>query len=169
MTSHADDPALDRLLRHMAWANADVASRLSELSAETLALAAPGSTWTVAEIFDHIVGAAGGYAARLEGAARPSKVPVPTTGAQIADLAKVCAHHDARLRAAAAQSGGLVSFERDGVRIELERSTILAQMIHHATEHRAQIAGTLAAHGHDVIDLDAIDLWAFAAAEDGIV
>ena len=45
------------------------------------------------------------------------------------------------------------------------RSTVLAQAIHHATEHRAQIAGALAAHGIDAIDLDALDLWEFADAE----
>ena len=37
--------------------------------------------------------------------------------------------------------------------------------IHHATEHRAQIAGALAAHGIDAIDLDELDLWAFGDAE----
>ena len=43
--------------------------------------------------------------------------------------------------------------------------TILAQAIHHATEHRAQIAGALATNGNDAIDLDAFDLWEFAEAE----
>ena len=45
------------------------------------------------------------------------------------------------------------------------RSTILGQAIHHATEHRAQIAGALATNGIDVIDLDALDVWAYADAE----
>jgi uncharacterized damage-inducible protein DinB len=166
MTAH--DPALDRLLRHMAWANGVVAHHLSNLSEPELACTVPGSEWTVAEIFHHVVGAAGGYAARLEGAPRPLESPVPATGAQITELARVCADHDDRLRAAAAQSAGRVSFDRNGTRIEMERSTILAQMIHHATEHRAQIAGILAAHGRDVIDLDAIDLWAFASWEDNV-
>jgi uncharacterized damage-inducible protein DinB len=166
MTEHASDPTLDRLLRHMAWANAWVADRLRLLSEEELALTAPGSAWTVAEIFDHIVGAAGGYAARLEGGPRPVERPVPKTPEEIGELAALCASHDARLRAAAVQSGGRVSFVRNGETIEMERSTILAQMIHHATEHRAQIAGILAVQGRDVIDLDAIDLWAFTKWED---
>jgi hypothetical protein len=45
------------------------------------------------------------------------------------------------------------------------RSTILAQAIHHATEHRAQIAGALATNGNAAIDLDAIDLWEYADSE----
>jgi uncharacterized damage-inducible protein DinB len=168
MTAHASDPTLDRLLRHMAWANASVAEQLRLLSEQELASTAPGSVWTVAEIFHHVVGAAGQYAARLEGAPRPVESRVPTTGAQITELARVCADHDERLRAAAAQSGGRVSFDRNGTRMEMERSTILAQMIHHAAEHRAQIAGILAAHDRDVIDLDAIDLWAFTSWEDNV-
>jgi hypothetical protein len=39
------------------------------------------------------------------------------------------------------------------------------QSIHHATEHRAQIAGIFANHGLKIIDLDAIDLWEFANYE----
>ena len=45
------------------------------------------------------------------------------------------------------------------------RSTILGQAIHHATEHRAQIAGALATNGIDAIDLDALDVWAYGDAE----
>ena len=41
------------------------------------------------------------------------------------------------------------------------RSTILSQAIHHATEHRAQIASALEAKGFTPIDLDELDLWAF--------
>jgi hypothetical protein len=41
----------------------------------------------------------------------------------------------------------------------------LTQAIHHATEHRAQIAGIFANHGLKVIDLDAIDMWEFANYE----
>jgi hypothetical protein len=33
--------------------------------------------------------------------------------------------------------------------------------VHHATEHRAQIAGALAAHGITTVDLDAIDVWTY--------
>ncbi|MFM8446542.1 MAG: hypothetical protein ACKN9Z_04205, partial [Actinomycetota bacterium] len=41
------------------------------------------------------------------------------------------------------------------------RSTILSQAIHHATEHRAQIASALEAKGFTPVDLDELDLWAF--------
>jgi hypothetical protein len=33
--------------------------------------------------------------------------------------------------------------------------------VHHATEHRAQIAGALAASGNTTLDLDALDVWTY--------
>jgi uncharacterized damage-inducible protein DinB len=41
------------------------------------------------------------------------------------------------------------------------RSTILSQAIHHATEHRAQIAAALEAKGFTPVNLDDLDLWSF--------
>ena len=41
------------------------------------------------------------------------------------------------------------------------RSTILSQAIHHATEHRAQIASALEAKGFTPMNLDDLDLWEF--------
>ena len=41
------------------------------------------------------------------------------------------------------------------------RSTILSQAIHHATEHRAQIASALEAKGFTPVNLDDLDLWSF--------
>jgi len=41
------------------------------------------------------------------------------------------------------------------------RSTILSQAIHHATEHRAQIASALEAKGFAPVNLDDLDLWEF--------
>jgi uncharacterized damage-inducible protein DinB len=41
------------------------------------------------------------------------------------------------------------------------RSTILSQAIHHATEHRAQLASALEAKGFTPVNLDDLDLWSF--------
>jgi uncharacterized damage-inducible protein DinB len=45
------------------------------------------------------------------------------------------------------------------------RSTILSQAIHHATEHRAQIASALEAKGFAPVDLDELDLWSYEIAK----
>ncbi|NCV77343.1 MAG: hypothetical protein EBW21_06725, partial [Actinobacteria bacterium] len=49
----------------------------------------------------------------------------------------------------------------DGKDITRERSTIISQAVHHATEHRAQLIDALEFKRYKVINLDDIDLWAF--------
>ncbi len=164
MSDPTADPTLDRLFRHMAWANAALFARLAELPDEALALAAPRNKWPVAMILEHIVVAAGGYAARLEGAPRPERTAPPTTVAELAELAARCAAYDARVRVQAAMPDGPAEYPYRKTVLRA-RSTILGQAIHHATEHRAQIAGALATNGIDAIDLDALDLWAYGDAE----
>jgi hypothetical protein len=56
-------------------------------------------------------------------------------------------------------------FNRYGKDMHAFTSTILAQAIHHAAEHRAQIADILAVNNLDVLNLDKIDLWAFERFE----
>ena len=165
MTTQTPDPTLDRLLRHMAWANARLIARLAELDDAALGLTAPGSEWSVAMILDHIVGGAGGYVARLEGTARPAASMPPAAVAELEAIAAACAGLDARLRAAASVPDGFVEYDYGSGKKRRRRSTILGQSIHHATEHRAQIAGALAANGRDAIDLDALDLWSYGDAE----
>ena len=164
MPEPSADPTLDRLLRHMAWANAGLFEHLSKQPDEALALASPRNEWPVARILGHLVDAADRYAARLEEAPRPGDTEPPTTQAVVADRASRCAAIDARLRAQAAVPDG-PSPSPDPTNAGRSRSTILAQAIHHATEHRAQIAGALSTNGIDAIDLDALDLWAYGDAE----
>ncbi len=164
MSDSTVDPTLDRLLRHMAWANASLISTLAGLSDDALALAAPRNEWAAGRILDHLVNAAGGYANRLDGKPRMDPPPPTTTIAQLADLAARCAGYDARLRAHASLPEGTAAYDAPD-QIRRARSTVLGQAIHHATEHRAQIAGALATNGIDALDLDALDLWAYGEAE----
>jgi uncharacterized damage-inducible protein DinB len=165
MTDHTADPRPDRLLRHMAWANAALIARLGEQTDDALALAAPRNEWTVGLILEHLVGAAGGYAARLEGTPRPERTEPPTTIAELAGLADLCAAFDARLLAQAGVSEGPVEYKNDSGTVRRARSTILGQAIHHATEHRAQIGDALSTNGTDALDLDELDVWAYGDAE----
>ena len=107
--------------------------------------------------------AANGYAARLEGLPRQPQGETPTSVSELAALAERLAAADARLRAHAEQPEGMGAYAGDDARYP--RSTVIAQAIHHATEHRAQIAGALATNGNNAIDLDAIDFWEFTDAE----
>jgi uncharacterized damage-inducible protein DinB len=159
------DPTLDRLLRHMAWANGSLITTLGTLDDDALGLAAPRNEWTVAMTLVHIVDAAGGYAQRLLGGPLLESTPPPALTSELAAIAAACATHDARLRAAAAIPDGWVEYVREGEIRRRMRSTILAQSIHHATEHRAQIAEALSTNGIRAVDLDELDLWSFGAAE----
>ena len=71
MADRTPDPTLDRLLRHMAWANAQLITRLAEQPDDALALTAPHNEWSAGRILAHLLNAAEGYAARLEGVPRP--------------------------------------------------------------------------------------------------
>jgi uncharacterized damage-inducible protein DinB len=155
------DPTSARLFRHMAWANARCCARLARLPAAVLGHCAPGNPWSVAVTLHHLVEAAASYAARLDGRPAPLVAPRPPDDhAGLAALAAACAAADARLCAAAAHSDGVVA-RADAPLRPWARATVLAQAIHHATEHRAQIAGALVAHGVTALDLDGLDVWAY--------
>ena len=62
------------------------------------------------------------------------------------------------------RSEGKITGTRDGEEITRERSTIISQAVHHATEHRAQLIDALEYKGYKIINLDDIDLWAFESA-----
>lgn len=158
-------PTLDRLFRHMAWANAQLLASLHELPPDAYQLSLPHDEWTVAAISKHLVSAAGGYASALD--REPSEMPAaePTAAIDFKNLGELCARFDARLRQAAILPEAKVSRVRDGVTIYRARSTILGQSIHHATEHRAQIASILSLHQIAGLDLDELDLWAYSDAE----
>jgi uncharacterized damage-inducible protein DinB len=154
---------VDRQFRHMAWANQAVIARLIEQGDAALGLTAPNNEWSAGRILVHIVNSANGYVARLEGLPRQPQLDPPTSVADLPALAERLAAVDARLRAHAARPDGSAAYA--GQENAYPRSTVLAQVIHHATEHRAQIAGALAANGNNGIDLDAIDTWEFTDAE----
>lgn len=165
MDNSKSDPTLDRLFRHMAWANQIMLVKLQEVPMESLTLCAENKEWTVSVIVEHLVRAAGNYGARVLEEAPPGGFSVPSTREDLVELARRCGEFDARLRDLANQPDGVTTFQRDGRTIHRARSTILAQSIHHATEHRAQIADILSLHGIAAIDLDEMDVWAYGDAE----
>jgi uncharacterized damage-inducible protein DinB len=159
MTEHNE--TLDRLLQHMAWANADLFARLAKLPDAALTHTAPGSEWSVGAIAHHLVTAAENYAQRLHGEPRAPEREIPMSSAGVSELRAALATADEKLRAAATLPGeevlSWISF--NGEPMSFPRWVLVNQAVHHATEHRAQIAGALAAHGITAIDLDAIDVW----------
>src|SRR5690349_4026093 len=120
------DPTLDRLLRHMAWANAALVARLSEQPIEALALTAPQNEWSAGRILAHLLNAAQGYATRMEGSPRPADIETPTTSEELAELGRRLADIDARLRRQATEPEELIGHPNPERGYDL-RSTILGQ------------------------------------------
>ena len=156
----------------MAWANAKTITHLQSLPEESLAAYATNPEWYVAEIIHHIVDSGDHYAFRISGIPALTKPGDPCIEdvLAIADLARI------KEQAAIVDKALLGCVNLDDIQIEFKnysdnmvkrwRSTILSQAIHHATEHRAQIASALEAKGFKPVDLDELDLWAFEVETD---
>ena len=159
--------ALDRLIGHMAWANQKTIEHLQTLPEESLKAFATNPEWFVGEIAHHIVDSADHYAFRISG-----KPALTQPGDPCIDEVKVIADL-ARLKEQAAKADAMlldcVKLEdiqlefvnAEGEQVKRWRSTILSQAIHHATEHRAQIASALEANGFTPVNLDDLDLWSY--------
>ena len=155
------DPTLQRLLEHMGWANQQMFTTLRSLPESSLTLSAWNPEWNIGVIAHHIVIASGRLIARISGEQAPAEGPAPTTMDELAVLTALAAERDQRLLELADVQDGPRVFVRYGEEVKFLASTILAQAIHHATEHRAQIADILAVNNQDVMNLDAMDLWSF--------
>jgi uncharacterized damage-inducible protein DinB len=158
-----ENTTLNRTLEHMAWANTQMFTVLAALPVDALAYTSPGSEWSVGAIAHHLATAAENYAQRLHGEPRAEKRELPTTAADLQVLATALVVADAKLRAGAQLPGDeiLTWISFDGEEISVPRWVLVNQAVHHATEHRAQIAGALAANGNSSLDLDALDVWTF--------
>ena len=163
--------SLERLLGHMAWANQKTFEHLQTLPEESLKAFATNPDWFVGEIVHHIVDSADHYAYRISGKpalTQPGDPCIDDVNV-IADLARVKVQ-------AAKVDGLLLECEKlDDIQLEFTnnegqlvkrwRSTILSQAIHHATEHRAQIASALEAKGFAPVNLDDLDLWSYEKSQ----
>ena len=154
---------LDRQLTHMAWANTEMFAVLVALPEAAYAYTSPGSEWSVGAIAHHLATAAENYAQRLHGEPRAEKRELPATASDIQALAAALAVADTKLRAGAQLPGDetLTWISYGGEEISVPRWVLVNQAVHHATEHRAQIAGALAANGNASLDLDALDVWTY--------
>ena len=159
--------SLNRLLLHMAWANQKTLSHLQTLPEDALKAFATNSEWFVAEIAHHIVDSADHYVYRISGTPALTQPGDPCIDDvhQISDLTRLkqqVAQVDALLLDCVKLDDVQIEFENyEGKLVKRWRSTILSQAIHHATEHRAQIAAALEAKGFTPVDLDELDLWAY--------
>jgi uncharacterized damage-inducible protein DinB len=164
-----------KLLKHMAWANHEIFTKVSQLPDEALGAYAVNSEWTAREIMRHITSSATWYGYRLldralltdeDKAAWKSKLAdteiPPATMKDMPILLERLEKADALLFAAAQEPEGFIIHTMDGRTVSRARSTIISQSVHHATEHRAQLISALEAKGYNSINLDDYDVWYFS-------
>ncbi len=148
--------AIDYVIRHNSWATAQLIEHFRCLPPAILDLSAPGTFGTIGATLVHLVGAERAYLARLKG-------ETPTAGERTQDLARL---------AEQAKSIGeeLEHLLQGGIDPDLEVQTklgpqtagiVIAQIVNHATEHRAHICTVLGAHG---LQPPALDAFAYRAA-----
>ena len=160
--------SLERLLRHMAWANQKTIEHLQTLPEDSLKSFATNPEWKVAEILRHIVESANFYAFRITGnfPAKVDESEAQPTRDDLESLREKARAVDQALLECEKLEDVEVEFVRNnGEKVKRWRSTILSQAIHHATEHRAQIASALEAKGFAPVDLDELDLWSYETAK----
>ena len=151
---------MQRMMRHMAWANQQVYAAVTKLPDEALGAYGVNPEWTAGEILRHIVGGATWYVHCL-GIAPWQETVQPTTMRDVDVLAGQLAGFDAQLLTAVDLPDEQLTFETENEQRTALRSTIIAQTVHHATEHRAQLIDALESRGFAPINLDDIDLWSF--------
>ena len=155
------NPLVQRSFKHMAWANGRMLEILSHLPDEAINFSARNPDWTVGKIAHHFITAEGRLISRVKNQSPPEEFPAPATANGIQGLISTCKERDAQLLELVNFPDEGHKFLRYGVEVEFLTSTILVQAVHHASEHRAQIADILAANQMDVLNLDEIDLWSF--------
>ncbi len=164
-----------KLLKHMAWANQAILTKVSELPDEALDAYAVNPEWTAREIVRHIASSATWYSWRLldksnftetQNSEWQKKLELteiqPLTSKDVLVSISYLKEADAELLAASKLPEGDVVRDWKGKTIIRKRSTIIAQAIHHATEHRAQLVAALEVRGFTSINLDDYDLWNYA-------
>ena len=152
-------------LRHMAWANSKTFEILCAQPDQIVQLTSNFDDWSVARIAHHTVTAARGLVARASETEMPAVLEIPQKTSDFVHLAQELAVADSQLLDLAQQPDRELRFTLRGEVRSARVSVVLMQAVHHAHEHRVQIAGILASHGHNVVNLDELSHWKFHGVE----
>lgn len=165
---------MEKLLKHMAWANQEIIGAIEALPKEALDAYAVNPEWTVGTIVRHIGSASNWYVWRLLDREAFTPEEKAYWDARLKDddeespkmqdlnyVLEVLCSSDALLLEQSLLPDADVPREFRGEQQVFKRSTILAQAVHHATEHRAQAVAALELRGFESIVLDDFDVWSY--------
>jgi len=154
----------NRLLRHMAWANQRVYDAVQQLPDKALGAFIANEEWTAGRILHHIVASSDWYVYCLTG--EPWRdIKMPQTMSDLDVLKKQLAEFDAKISSQSELPDEYLTIIEGDKSFQNVRSTIMAEAIYHAAEHRTQLVDALEARGLLPIALDDLDLWKFERYE----
>jgi uncharacterized damage-inducible protein DinB len=151
---------LDHVLRHNTWATGALIEFCRALDPAKLDANATGTYGTLYGTLQHLVGAEQWYTQLLTGAILGRRIRRTDAPHALDELATIAASTGARLLEVAASDDPA----RVIVTNEPRRSTVavvLAQVVHHGNEHRAQATTILGANG---IEPPPLSAWAYGRA-----
>lgn len=154
-----------RLLRHMAWANQRVYDAVKDLPDLALGAYIVNPEWTAGRILQHIVEGATSYVFCLTEAPERD-IKLPESMKDLSLLQEQLAEFDAKISSQSDLPDDYLSIRENDENWEALRSTILAQAVYHAVEHRAQLIDALESKGFSPVLLDDLDLWKFESFVD---
>jgi uncharacterized damage-inducible protein DinB len=145
---------LTTLFSHNLWANLRLLERCAELTPEQLGASIPGSRGSIRDTLEHITSSERAYFSRISTGQRyggPDDAPqmpiaemtetLRTTGEGLIEWATKVRAEDT------------VLLDWDGTQREVPKTTILTQVINHATEHREQVKAIMTELGIEPPDL----------------
>jgi len=155
------DKTLLRAVQHNSWANAQLLDFCSHLGEEQLAWTIPGTYGSIHATLQHIIGAETGYLFSLTGGELPPGGRLPDDLVPLAlltDLARSNAMRIEQVIAAETDSDRKITRPSGAI---VPAAVIVAQYIHHGSDHRAHIGSILGAHG---VEGPNLDVWAHGRA-----
>jgi uncharacterized damage-inducible protein DinB len=149
------DAVLRRGFGHHAWATEELLARCMDLSADELALTAPGTFGSILDTLDHMVSSNRSYLSRLNGTGR---LPRLNAGA----LAPLQGHFHDTSEAWLTYLDARPDFDEE---IDMSDGTkvpawvIVAQALHHGNDHRTHVCTVLMHHG---LEAPSLSPWAYS-------
>lgn len=146
---------LSTLFRHNQWANLQLLEQCAALTSEQLETSLSGTFGSIRDTLEHIVKAEQSYLSRIS-TGQPYPHPKDAQPMTIPEMVEVVQKTGTGLIewAQKVQAGDKVLIDWDGTPRDVPKTTILTQVINHATEHRAQIMVIMTQLGIQPPDLD---------------
>ncbi len=153
------DPRLLMAVRHNSWANLELLRFCASLTREQLAWTSPGTYGSIHETLQHIVDGEQGYRRGLSGDPPPLGELRDDDLRPIDELVARGGTNTERIeRALAAETDPLRKIVHTDRSIS-NAAVVIAQLIHHGSDHRAHVGTILGARG---IEPPPLGVWEYA-------